>query len=110
MLFASSLLLGNRFLDHQIGVFSHEQQVSVAGVPILPFVRMQMHVSRFPRLLDGGFDLQQQRFHFTGPVLLVGLFNEGQFAQMMDIAQGMGTAILLIGLPPIMDAGPLKTR
>ena len=61
-------------------------------------------------LLDRRFDVEQQRDHLVSPVLLLLFGQEGQFPQMVDIAQRVVTRILPVGLPPIMHAHAMEVR
>jgi hypothetical protein len=70
--------------------------------------RMQTSAALGTRLLDGGFAVQQQRLHLACPVLLVLFVQEGQIAQMVDVAQRVLTGILPIGTPAIMHTHSLK--
>ena len=59
-------------------------------------------------LLHLGFHVQQELFHFPGPALLEFFFHEGEFAQMMHVAPGVGEAVAPIAAEAIMDAGATK--
>lgn len=61
-------------------------------------------------LLDLGFDLQEQFFQLFGPSLLVLLMDKGEFAQLLDIAQRMGTGVIQITGPAVMHADALEVR
>jgi hypothetical protein len=54
------------------------------------------------------FHLQQQVFEFRCPGLLVLFLEKGQFAQMMDIAEGMRAQIPLVTGPAIMDTHSME--
>src|SRR5258708_21432285 len=57
------------------------------------------------RLFDSSLHLEQQPFELACPRLLILLFEEGEFAQVMDVAQRMATArVGAVGLPAVVDA------
>src|SRR6266704_7149472 len=60
--------------------------------------------------VDLRFDLQEQVFDILGPWLLIVLSDEGEFPEVMDIAERVNTGVLQIAGPAIMDADPLKLR
>jgi hypothetical protein len=105
MLFASSLLLWNRFLNHRIGLFSQEQQVCVADVPVVSLKRISGFLSSTAALRS-----RIRVFTTTPNLLLIHLFNESRFAQVISIAEGMDTPVVQRVLSAVMDAGSLKTR
>ena len=67
--------------------------------------RIELWLVLAPRLIGGGFHLAQEPLERGRPALLILLFQEGQLAQMMDVAQRMAALRLgLVGLPAIMHA------
>jgi hypothetical protein len=55
------------------------------------------------------FHHQEQLFQVSGPLLLVDFVNEDQFAQMMDIAEGMAAVFIQeVRTPAIMDRGAFE--
>ena len=57
------------------------------------------------RLLGRGLHLQEQRLHLGGPRLLILLLEEGQFAQVMNVAERMAAGgVGAIGRPAVMHA------
>ncbi len=60
------------------------------------------------RLLDGGFDVQQQVFHLCCPSLLLLFLQKDQLAQMVNVAEGMLAEIEPIRLQAIMHTDPLE--
>ncbi len=62
-------------------------------------------------LLDGSLHLPQQVFQLLGPGLLVLFLEEGQFAYVMDLAEGMAAAgVPVVRLPAVMHAHPREVR
>src|SRR6266480_5676812 len=60
--------------------------------------------------VDLRFDLQEQVFYILGPLLLIVLSDEGEFPEVMDIAERVDTSVLQIAGPTIMNADPLEMR
>jgi hypothetical protein len=110
---ASGMLFGvssTRFFDGnrgRIGLIPQGQEDFIASMEAAQRQDIQFPLARGLRSFHCRFHLQQQFFHLPGPILLVVFFDEGQFAQMMHIAQGMLTGIRLVGRPAIMHDGSL---
>ncbi len=103
----STFLVRRRRIGGQPGL----QQRMVAGDEIRAVGRRQADVSQHPCVVGGRLHLAQQRFHVGGPRLMILLLEEGQLAQMMDVAQRMATRpIHAIAAPAVMHAHAAVVR
>ena len=66
------------------------------GLSSRPPPAVQAPATLGSRLRDGGFDVQQQRFHVACPVLLLLFVQEGQLAQMMHVTERMSEITVLL--------------
>ena len=95
-------------LSRQVLV-SGEHHALIAGSPLLQSVWRQAALSCGTSGLHGVLHLQQHGFHLSGPRLPHDLFDKGQLAQMMHIAQGVQALVALITGQAIMHADPGKS-
>lgn len=77
-------------------LMSGEQDALIAGSPLLQGVWRQAALASGTGGLHGGLHLQEHGFHLSGPRLTQDLFDKGQLAQMMHIAQGVQALVALI--------------
>ena len=56
--------------------------------------------------LDGGFDVHEERAHVGRPRLVILVGDELQLAQVVGIAQRMGTGRIVKVRPPVIMEGP----
>ena len=69
-------------------------------------VRADLKLELAPSL----FHIEQEFFHRARPGLKEFFFEKGEFAQVMNVTEGLSEGISLIAEEPFMDAGPSKPR
>src|SRR5215472_15556535 len=97
-LLASPLLAGLWCRIRQVGLIALGQQSCIASFPVGHLQRMQEASTLGSCLRDGGFHIQQQLVHLSGPGLLLLFVQEGQLPQMMHVTERMLASIL-----PMLD-------
>ncbi len=113
---ASGILFGSTSMDflwgrrRRVGSISLVDQGVIAAMKSAQSQHIQFVLVGLSCLLHRLLHVQKQVFHFSGPGLLKHFLNEGQFSQMMDIAQSMTTRVALIAHQPIMHARPRELR
>jgi len=93
-----------------MGGLSLCDQIGVALLEGTPHRRSQPGVPLLLGLVNSRLDVQQQALHRLRPQEAAFFGQKGQFAQVVRVAQRVGTGITQVGGPPVVDRPAAEAR
>ena len=108
VLFGAASMHLFRWRGRRIGLVALREEQVIPTMKSTQSQDIQFSLAHFSCLFHRLFHVQQQIFHPTSPGLVEFLFDEGQFSQMMDIAQGVAAGVSLVACQPIVNRGARK--
>ncbi len=107
-LFASTFFRHRCGRLRRIGLIASLQHGLIACLPVSDFHGVERYAPLGSCLVAGVFHREQQLAHLVGPCLLLLFIEKEQFAQMVDMAQGMLARVEPVAAKAIMQASAAK--